>query len=63
MSVSFNSPDPLSMAEYGSVRDCLNNLMKQDVEVYGEYKNVPIFQINAVYPCLFSYNHIKKPAI
>lgn len=33
MSVSFNSPDPLSMAEYGSVRDCLNNLMKQDVEV------------------------------
>lgn len=33
MSVSFNSSYPLSMAEYGSVRDCLNNLMKQDVEV------------------------------
>lgn len=33
MSVSFNSSYPLSMAEDGSVRDCLNNLMKQDVEV------------------------------
>lgn len=33
LSVSFNPSCPLMMEEFEGVRDCLNNLIKQDVEV------------------------------
>lgn len=33
LSVSFNPSYPLMMEEFEGVRDCLNNLIKQDVEV------------------------------